>query len=318
MAVDTARRTLEDIDVAKIDRNPENPRIFFRPQELDELAESIRRHGVQVPIAVYKAQGRYVLLDGERRWRCSIKLNRKKIPAIIQDRPDALTNLVLMFNIHALREQWDLLTIALKLPRVIELYSTKHGREPKEQELSEETGLTRSVIRRCRLLMALPPHHIDRIKAELKKPKAAQKISEDFYIEMERALKTVSRSMPELLPDEAAKENARQILLRKYEQGAIGNIVDFRQLARMARAEKVGADKQKAMDELTKVLKDNSYSIRVAYDKSVSAAYSERDLLGHLERLIEELKEFPRNAMDDRLTELLRSLVCAVDALLME
>jgi len=76
MAHSDAIGKLQQILVDNIDRNPENPRIFFRQQELDELTESIRRHGVQVPIAVYKEAGRYVLIDGERRWRCSLILLR--------------------------------------------------------------------------------------------------------------------------------------------------------------------------------------------------------------------------------------------------
>ena len=144
---------LKEIPVDKIVRNPENPRIVFRSTELEELLESIRRYGIQVPISVYAERNRYVLIDGERRWRCCIKLNRKTIPALIQSKPDALTNLLLMFNIHALREQWDLLTIALKLPRIIDLLNNELGTKPNERELAEHTGLTRAIIRRSKLLM---------------------------------------------------------------------------------------------------------------------------------------------------------------------
>src|SRR5216684_1767295 len=128
MASSRGGPVLTDVLTERVDRNPENPRVFFRAAELETLVNSIRRHGVQVPIAVYKERGRYVLIDGERRWRCSLKLNKKEIPALVQEKPDALTNLLLMFNIHALREQWDLLTIALKLPRVIKLLSERSGK----------------------------------------------------------------------------------------------------------------------------------------------------------------------------------------------
>src|ERR1700676_1895064 len=121
MQTATFNSDLREIRVDQIDRNPENPRIVFRPSELETLTESIRRYGVQVPISVFKEGRRYVLVDGERRWRCSVKLNKATIPALIQEKPSPLNNLLLMFNIHALREQWDLLTIALKLPRVITL-----------------------------------------------------------------------------------------------------------------------------------------------------------------------------------------------------
>src|SRR5437879_6280802 len=99
MKIDASSSLLENIPVERIDRNPENPRILFRPTEFEELLESIRRYGVQVPISVYRNKGRYVLIDGERRWRCALKLNNKTIPALIQEKPDDLTNLLLMFNI---------------------------------------------------------------------------------------------------------------------------------------------------------------------------------------------------------------------------
>ena len=195
------------LPLERIDRNPENPRIVFRPAELDELLESIRRYGVQVPISVYREGRRFVTIDGERRWRCCLKLNKKEIPALVQDKPEPLTNLLLMFNIHALREQWDLFTIAVKLPRVIDLLKRTSGREPTERELADQTGLSRGVIRRCKLLVDLPDKYKDQIRKDLNKPKAeAHKLTEDFFIEMERSLKTVQRALPATIDDKDGSE----------------------------------------------------------------------------------------------------------------
>src|SRR5205085_3231767 len=107
---------VRDLSPDKISRTPDNPRLFFRAEEMDTLMASIRRHGIQVPISVYEDKKGFVLIDGERRWRCAKKLNLQRIPALVQQRPTPLKNLLLMFNIHALREQWDYLTIANKLP----------------------------------------------------------------------------------------------------------------------------------------------------------------------------------------------------------
>lgn len=169
MQIDAAHADLRDIPLDRIDRNPENPRILFRTREMEELLESIQRYGVQVPISVYKEAGRYVLIDGERRWKCSLKLNKKTIPALVQDKPDALTNLLLMFNIHSLREQWDLLTIALKLPRIIRLLTDKNGAAPNERQLADETGLPRAQIRRSKLLIELPDTYREQMLDELKR-----------------------------------------------------------------------------------------------------------------------------------------------------
>jgi len=225
----------------EVDRNPDNPRIFFRPDEMDTLMASINQYGVLVPITVYEQRGKYILIDGERRWRCASKLNFKKIPALVQDKPSDLDNLVLMFNIHALREQWDYFTIANKLPEVIRFYKEEHGTEPNETELSELTGLTRGQIRRCRFLLDLPQKYKNQLIAELSLPKQLQVLSEDFFIEMERALSAVEKRFPKLC---AKPDFVRDTLITKFRGKVIGNITDFRKLSKIATSvDSVGMDR---------------------------------------------------------------------------
>src|SRR6266704_3971886 len=258
MAVIENESLLSDIPVNQVKVNPENPRLVFRPGELEELTESIRRYGVQVPITVYREGQRYVLIDGERRWRSSLKLNKRTIPALIQSKPDPLTNLLLMFNIHALREQWDLLTIALKLPRVIKLLSERDRKKPTERELAEYTGLTQGVIRRCKLLIEMPDKYKQDILEELKQPQPLQKLTEDFFIEMERSLKTVERAMPDVLGN---KDRARRTLIQKFRKGVIKSRVDFRMVSKIARAERLEVQRDKAATALRKLFTANDYSI---------------------------------------------------------
>ena len=313
MSVNATEATLREIDTELIDRNPDNPRINFRQAELDELQESIRLYGVQVPIAVYKEGKRYVLLDGERRWRCCLKLNKKTIPALIQEKPSLLTNLLLMFNIHSLREQWDLLTVALKLPKVIELLTEDLGRNPNERELAEKTGLPRGVIRRCKLLIELPDEYKQEIKKELVKPRSQQLLTEDFFIEMERALTTVQRAMPNVIPN---RDTVRRVLIEKYQNDTIGNLVDLRSIAKIARAEYVDADRQKAKGVLTKLFTRNRYTIEQAYNDSVSVAYSERDILSRIDALSERLDLFDPDNLDDELRAKLKTLQKKIKELL--
>lgn len=284
--IDAEHSDLRDIPVTRIDRNPENPRLVFRSGEMEELLESIRRYGVQVPVSVYREGNRYVLIDGERRWTCCQKLGKDTIPALVQKKPTPLTNLLLMFNIHALREQWDLLTIALKLPRVISLVEKELDRRPTERELSDFTGLSRAVIRRCRLLIELPPKYKDEMLEELKKPKSEQKLTEDLFIEMERALTTVERALPEAIDN---RDRVRRVLLKKYTSGIIENRVHFRNVAKIARAERVAADKKAALSALKKLFEPNDYSIDAAYRDSVLEAYSERDIRTNATGLLEQL-----------------------------
>ena len=306
MSISADDAKLQQIDVDKIIPNKENPRLVFRSGELDELQESIRTFGVQVPIAVYKDKGRFVLIDGERRWRCCLKLNKPTIPALIQKKPGPLENLLLMFNIHALREQWDLLTIAIKLPDVIKLLKTELERTPTEAEISEKTGLKRGVIRRCKLLMNLPEKYREQILVELEKPKSKQRFTEDLFIELERALTTVERALPEVIPD---RDAVRKILLKKFKNGVIDNRVLFRDMAKIARAEKVGGDITVAVRELRKLFSDNSYKIESAFKNSVEEAYAERDIGTRIQTFIGLLEDLEVDEIDAKIKKDLEDLV---------
>jgi len=305
--------TLADIPVDRIRPNPDNPRLTFRQGELEELQESIRQYGIQVPLAVFKSGADYVLIDGERRWRSASKLNLKEVPALVQTEPTPLSNLLLMFNIHALREQWDLLTIALKLPTVVRLLSKELQRQPKEAEIATKTGLSRSVIRRCRLLMDLPQEHKNQLLAELKKPKSKQELSEDLFIEIEKALRTVIRAMPDLVPD---KNKARKALLAKYRTKIIDNIVDFRKVAKIARASTLGVAASITKEAIARILQDPKYSVAQAWQDTAAEAYAEHDIVSRIEALLSRLNNLEAAALDDDTRERLSELVAKVQALL--
>src|ERR1700735_21534 len=72
--------------------NPENPRLIFRADELEELQNSIAAQGILVPLTVYRSKSEYVILDGERRWRCAMKLALPRVPVIVQPEPTRFQN----------------------------------------------------------------------------------------------------------------------------------------------------------------------------------------------------------------------------------
>lgn len=299
---------LKQIRTADIRPNPENPRLVFRQEEMESLMLSIDRHGIQVPLTVYKDGDQYTLLDGERRWRCATKLNLQVVPAIIQQKPTELENLVLMYNIHSLREQWDYYTIASKLQRVIELYTAERGAIPNEVQLSELTGLTRGAIRRCQLLIDLPARFKDMILLELERPKANQRLSEDFFIEMEKSLKTVTRRLPDY---QERIDEIRDTLVTKFQEGVISAVTDFRQLGKIATAiETLGIKQKTAVRALDKVFDATKRTgIREAYDATVAFEYVEQRAY----RLVSGLTEFlgtieVEERTDELDTELLEAL----------
>jgi ParB family chromosome partitioning protein len=308
---------LKEITPDRIFQNPANPRMFFRPEEMDTLLGSIKRYGVQVPISVYEDGNRFILIDGERRWRCAKKLNLRSIPALVQEKPSALENLLLMFNIHALREQWDYLTIAKGLPSVITLFSSENGRHPNEIELSELTGLTRGQIRRCRLLLDLPDKYFSVLEEELVLPKARQQLSEDFFIEMERSLKTVQHRVPSAISD---LDSARDALITKFRAGTIGNITDFRKLSKIATSiSNVGAKEFRVRSALKDILDPSKKTgIEAVYAERFELQYDQRKITLSIDSISDflEVSEEQEDAISTELRQKLIDLKTRIERVL--
>jgi len=305
MAKDDIHRSLKQVNPSQIKRNPANPRIIFRQEEMDKLMVSIHQHGIQVPLTVYQDDNNFILIDGERRWRCAMKLNLKKIPALVQSKPTELENLLLMSNIHALREQWDYFTIALNIEKIINLFESERDYVPNEIELAEESGLTRGQIRRCRLLLDMPSKFKNSLLEELKLPKSKQKLSEDFFIEMERSLKTVTKRIPKY---ENNLNEIRDTLVTKYKANVIEAVTDFRQLSKIATAiENLGLKAKQAEGALDKLFNpENKIGIREIYEKTVGFEYVERRVI----QQVDFLKDFFEEIIgDERIDEIDESLL---------
>ena len=84
-----ARGGVRNIDVERIQPNPEQPRLAFDEATLQELAASIREHGVLQPILVRPLEdGEFQLIAGERRWRASKAAGLGTIPALVEEIDD--------------------------------------------------------------------------------------------------------------------------------------------------------------------------------------------------------------------------------------
>src|SRR4051794_2465406 len=121
-----------EIDPRQIRPNQYNPRLYFNDERLDLLRSSIQEVGILVPLIVYedpKEPGTYVLMDGERRWRSALDLALPSVPVNIIPAPTPLENLLRMFNIHAVREDWPLISVALALDNIMKISGeTREGR----------------------------------------------------------------------------------------------------------------------------------------------------------------------------------------------
>lgn len=295
---------LKNIPLKHLKINPENPRIFFRQEELEQLLVSIKKIGLQVPISVYRDGDEFIIIDGERRWRTFLKLNYPSIPAIIQDKPSELENLLLMFNIHGLREQWDIFTIANKIERVIDLLRQNKEKEPTEKEISAETGMTTGVIRRCKLIISLPERFKELIRIELDKPKKEQLYSEDFFLEMEQSLRSVSRKFPNLTVE---IDNIRDVLIKKYVNKIINNVTDFRKLTKIATGNKnLSFPIEKIEEAILKIFEDNNTGIIEIYRETVQPLYEDKVISNNAFNFLNKIDLLSEEQLtDERLREAL-------------
>ena len=95
------RGGVRDVEVARIRPNPNQPRVQFDEEALDELAESIRLRGVLQPILLRPEGDDYMIIAGERRWRAAQRARLHAIPAIVREIDESTTSeLALIENIQ--------------------------------------------------------------------------------------------------------------------------------------------------------------------------------------------------------------------------
>lgn len=136
------------IPLNKISPNPFQPRKIFDEDKLNELADSIRTHGVFTPIIVKKSSSGYNIVAGERRYRASQIAGLETIPSVIVDFDDKLImEIALVENIQ--REGLNPLEEAKALKLIME--KNNHTQE----ELSKKLGKSRSHVANTLRLLSL-------------------------------------------------------------------------------------------------------------------------------------------------------------------
>jgi len=306
-----AAAPLEQIGPDRIRRNPDNPRLIFREEEMNELLESIREGGIRVPLSVYPEGGGFTLIDGERRWRCAQKLNLPVLPAIVIPKPTRLENLLMMFNIHNVRLDWDLMPMALKLGEVREMLE-KERKETNAKALSAVTGVRLPTVRRALDLLDLPKKYQTLLLKEAAKPREEQRIKPDLFIEVYKSLHAVERHGPHVL-DAVSKPAYVDAMVGKYVAGVVDNVVAYRDVSKIARADLAGADKKRAESTLVRLVNEPTYGVREAYEDTVKGAYDQRDLLTRIRALRTRLREVKRGSdlepgLREALSELKREI----------
>ena len=142
--------TINEIDVARIVPNPNQPRRDFDEESLQELAGSIAEIGIVQPITLRKMDdGTFQIIAGERRWRASKQAGLRTIPAYIRTADDEnMMEMALIENIQ--REDLNAVEIALAYQHLIEQYGLT------QEKLSERIGKNRTTITNYLRLIRLP------------------------------------------------------------------------------------------------------------------------------------------------------------------
>ncbi|MHB8405069.1 MAG: ParB/RepB/Spo0J family partition protein [Gammaproteobacteria bacterium] len=294
------------LDPKKLHRNPDNPRLIFRQDELNALADSIAKQGILVPLTVYRDHGKFYLLDGERRWRCAIKIGHKSVPVIIQPKPDKLQNIMMMFAIHNARKDWDPLPTALKLQDLGNIFLKSRKRKPTEQELADLASMPRGEIRRLRKLLALPKQYRTMLMQELEKPKQEQELTVDHVLE---ATKGVEALRKRGIIDVRQEEKLRHAVIQKFRKKIIKNTVAPRLLSKIARAvQREELSLKEARVISAKLVDDPNYSIDQAYHDSAEQVEMSHTLTQLLDRVTKALKNYQDKGVKPN-EELLKAIV---------
>jgi ParB/RepB/Spo0J family partition protein len=254
--------------------------MFFPEETLEVLCESIRNVGILVPLIVYRnSQGKFVILDGERRWRCAQKLSLPTVPANIIAEPSTITNLLTMFNIHSIREPWQVMPAALKLEVIMRILKTKN-----ERKLAELTGLKPGNVRRLKHLLLYPKKYQDMILKE----SGEGDVTADFFSELYPIFSLLQKYLPEI-NKKFSQDTLIEKLLEKYRKGIIKAAREFRILFRIIRAIGKGASKSKVQNIVERVILEPEMSIAQAFEISVRDTYETESLRKYCENLIKLL-----------------------------
>lgn len=141
---------INEIAIHLIKPNPDQPRTNFNEEALEELATSIREHGIIQPLTVRAADaGTYMIISGERRFRAAKLAGLESVPAYVRTANDGqITEMALIENIQ--REDLNAIEIALTFRKLIDQYDLT------QERLSERIGKKRATIANFLRLLKLP------------------------------------------------------------------------------------------------------------------------------------------------------------------
>lgn len=145
----TSTEALVRLPIEDVTPNPYQPRDVFDEQALEDLAASIRAHGIIQPIAVTKRDGRLIIVAGERRWRAAHRAGLSEIPVIQLNLTDQeILEFALIENLQ--REDLNPLEEARAYRALIDTFGLS------QEEVADRVGKGRPTIANAMRLLKLP------------------------------------------------------------------------------------------------------------------------------------------------------------------
>lgn len=300
--------------------NPYNPRELFDREPMSTLRASIERVGVLVPLLVYRKKGssKVTILDGERRWRCVGELIQEspayaarfsKIPVNVVDEPPMVQNILTMFNIHNIREPWELMPTALKLQVIMD-----ELQETSETKLATLTGLSAANVRRCKTLLDYP----EKYRSMMLHLDKDARVKADFFIELHPVLNLITKNLPRY----AGKDRDELIdaFLESYRRQDIKNVLTLRELADALRGAKKGLIPIREAEALVSRLLTKGTDAKRLIRETYHPARRTETIEKTVRKLSRDLDEFviEMGADRDELLTSLRSLHAQLTAKLAE
>ncbi len=150
---DKDNRQVSEVDITAVFANPNQPRKVFDETALNELASSISKHGVIMPIIVNKSGNKYMIIAGERRWRASRIAGLKRVPVIVKNYSERqIKEISLIENLQ--REDLNPIESATAMKSLMEDYGLT------QEELADRIGKSRPAIANTLRLLSLSPEVI--------------------------------------------------------------------------------------------------------------------------------------------------------------
>jgi ParB family chromosome partitioning protein len=140
---------IEHVAVTKLEPNPDQPRTIFDEAALQELADSIMRHGIMQPLVVSPHGGGYIIIAGERRWRAAQLAKLKTVPVVVRTIKQ-LERLELALVENVQRVDLSPLEQAVSIARLHEQFNLSYG------AISKRLGKAETTLSNVVRLLQLP------------------------------------------------------------------------------------------------------------------------------------------------------------------